>query len=94
VQEDGSDWRTVRVVDVQNGKVLDDRLDWANDTQIGWIGDEGFLYSRFPQPAAGEEYRAPPTTRRSGIIAWARRRPRTNWSMPRPIIPNGRTRPW
>ena len=59
VQEDGSDWRTVRVVDVANGKVLDDRLAWANDTQIGWIGDEGFLYSRFPQPAAGEEYRAP-----------------------------------
>ena len=59
VQTGGSDWRTVRVVDVRSGKVLDDRLDWANDTLIGWIGDAGFLYSRFPAPEPGAEFRAP-----------------------------------
>ena len=55
----GSDWRTIRVVDVGTGAVLADRLDWANETQIGWVSDAGFLYTRFPQPAAGEAFQAP-----------------------------------
>jgi prolyl oligopeptidase len=59
MQTRGSDWRTIGVVDVASGKVLDDRLEWANDTTIGWVGNEGFLYSRFPTPAPGDEYRAP-----------------------------------
>ncbi|KPF91524.1 prolyl endopeptidase [Novosphingobium sp. AAP83] len=58
-QEAGSDWRTLRVVEVASGKMLDERLSWANDTEIAWIGDEGFLYSRFPEPKAGEDPRAP-----------------------------------
>lgn len=58
-QEAGSDWRTLRVVNVADGKVLDDALRWANDTEIAWIGDEGFLYSRFPAPKIGEDQRAP-----------------------------------
>lgn len=58
-QRDGSDWRTVRVVDVATGKMLDDRLEWANDTGIGWVGDAGFLYARYPEPPAGETYSAP-----------------------------------
>ncbi len=57
-QLDGSDWRTVRVVDVASGRMLDDRLEWANDTMIGWVGDAGFLYARYPEPPAGEAYRA------------------------------------
>ncbi|MEI6643553.1 MAG: prolyl oligopeptidase family serine peptidase [Novosphingobium sp.] len=58
-QRDGSDWRTIRVVDVGSGRVLEDRLEWANDTAIGWVGDAGFLYARYPEPPAGEAYRAP-----------------------------------
>lgn len=58
-QEAGSDWRRMRVVEVGSGRVLDDRIDWANDTEIAWVGDEGFLYSRFPAPAADEDPRAP-----------------------------------
>ncbi|MCC6941780.1 MAG: S9 family peptidase [Novosphingobium sp.] len=58
-QEAGSDWRTLRVVEVASGKALEERLSWANDTEIAWIGDEGFLYSRFPAPMAGEDPRAP-----------------------------------
>ena len=58
-QIDGSDWRTIRVADVATGKVLDDRLEWANDTAIGWVGNGGFLYARYPEPPAGAAYQAP-----------------------------------
>lgn len=58
-QIDGSDWRTIRVVDVATGKILDDRLEWANDTAIGWTGTSGFLYARYPAPPPGEAYQAP-----------------------------------
>lgn len=68
-QEAGSDWRRLRVVEVATGRVLDDRLDWANDTEIAWIGDEGFLYSRFPAPAASDDARAP----RFGKAVWFHR---------------------
>lgn len=57
-QVDGSDWRTIRVVDVVSGNVLEDRLEWANDTAIGWVGDTGFLYARYPAPPAGATYQA------------------------------------
>nr|WP_232280882.1 prolyl oligopeptidase family serine peptidase [Novosphingobium nitrogenifigens] len=53
----GSDWRTIHVIDVDTGTVMADRLEWANDTLIGWAGDEGFFYSRYPAPPTGEEYR-------------------------------------
>ncbi len=58
-QVDGSDWRTIRVADVATGKVLDDRLEWANDTTIGWVGDGGFLYARYPAPPVDAAYQAP-----------------------------------
>ncbi len=58
-QVSGSDWRTIRVVDVTNGTVLADKLEWANETQIGWVSDEGFLYTRFPMPAPGVVFQAP-----------------------------------
>ena len=58
-QRDGSDWRTIRLVDVNTGAMLEDQLEWANDTTIGWVGDAGFLYARYPEPPAGEAYRAP-----------------------------------
>ncbi|MFB4394102.1 MULTISPECIES: prolyl oligopeptidase family protein [unclassified Pseudomonas] len=52
VQERGSDWRTLRVVEVDTGRVLDDELHWARYTSLGWSGDgRGFFYSRYPQPA-------------------------------------------
>lgn len=58
-QEAGSDWRTLRVIETASGRVLDERLKWANDTEIAWVGEEGFLYSRFPAPKAGDDPRAP-----------------------------------
>jgi prolyl oligopeptidase len=59
VQDGGSDWRKIYVLDCATGQRLGDDIAWANDTNIAWAGDEGFFYSRFPQPAQGEEYRAP-----------------------------------
>ena len=58
-QVDGSDWRTIRVADVATGAMLEDRLKWANDTAIGWTGDTGFLYARYPAPPPGGTYQAP-----------------------------------
>lgn len=58
-QHDGSDWRTLRVVDAGTGRMLPDRLDWANDTLIGWQGDQGFFYSRYPAPGAHDAFHAP-----------------------------------
>lgn len=59
VQHGGSDWRTLRVIDVASGKILPDEVRWAKFTQLGWVGSEGFLYSRFPQPPAGAAFQAP-----------------------------------
>jgi prolyl oligopeptidase len=58
VQDGGSDWRTLRVVDVASGKILPDEVRWAKFTEIAWVGEEGFLYSRFPEPAEGEDFQA------------------------------------
>ncbi len=58
-QRSGSDWRTIRVVDAGSGAALPDRIEWAHDTLIGWIGDAGFLYSRFPAPRDSDAYLAP-----------------------------------
>ncbi|WP_408590024.1 prolyl oligopeptidase family serine peptidase [Novosphingobium sp.] len=58
-QAAGSDWRTIRVVEVGSGRVLDERLRWANDTLIGWVGEEGFLYSRYPAPSDDAGLQAP-----------------------------------
>ena len=61
VQDGGTDWRTIRVLDTRSGKVLDDEIKWAKFTAIAWIGDSGFLYSRFPAPVAGQAFQQPNT---------------------------------
>jgi len=58
VQDGGSDWRVLRLLDVATGKVLPDEIRWAKFTQLAWIGSEGFLYSRFPEPAKGQDFQA------------------------------------
>ena len=50
VQQGGSDWRTLRVFDVKQGRMLYDEVRWVKFSSISWIGDEGFFYSRFPEP--------------------------------------------
>jgi prolyl oligopeptidase len=58
VQDGGSDWRTIRFVDVDSGEVLNDRLEWAKFTALQWVGDEGILYSRYPEPEEGQGFQA------------------------------------
>ncbi len=56
VQESGSDWLTLRVLDVKSGERLGDEIRWAKFTMLDWVGDEGFLYSRFPEPDEDEAH--------------------------------------
>jgi prolyl oligopeptidase len=59
IQDGGSDWRTIRVVDTQTGETLDDEIEWVKFSGLSWAKDgSGFYYSRFPQPPAGEEFTA------------------------------------
>ncbi|MEJ5978325.1 prolyl oligopeptidase family serine peptidase [Novosphingobium sp. PS1R-30] len=58
VQDGGSDWRILRVLDVKTGAPLADEIRWAKFTGLAWVGDEGFLYSRFPEPKEGETFQA------------------------------------
>jgi prolyl oligopeptidase len=59
VQEGGSDWRTVRVLDVDSGRVLPDEVRWVKFSPLDWAHDgSGFYYSRFPQPQAGQEFQS------------------------------------
>lgn len=60
VQEDGADWRTLRVLDVDSGEILDDEIRWARFTSIAWTADgSGFFYSRNPAPGEDAAFGAP-----------------------------------
>ena len=56
VQEKGSDWRVLRLLVVQSGQVLPDEIRWVKFTRLAWVGNEGFLYSRFPPPRDGADF--------------------------------------
>ena len=59
VQDGGSDWRTVRVVDVETGEAVSDAIDWVKFSGISWAKDgSGFFYSRYPEPEEGEEFQS------------------------------------
>jgi prolyl oligopeptidase len=58
IQDGGTDWRTVKVMDVATGKILPDELKWLKyGGGVSWAKDgKGFYYSRYPEPAAGATY--------------------------------------
>lgn len=56
IQDGGSDWRTIKVLDTATGKVLSDEIKWAKFTNISWVGNDGFLYSRFAEPTEGAAF--------------------------------------
>lgn len=58
VQDGGSDWRILRVLDVATGQPTGDEVRWAKFTDLAWVGQEGFLYSRFPEPEEGQDFQA------------------------------------
>ncbi len=59
VQEGGTDWRTLRVLDVAGRAPLADEVKWVKFSGLSWAKDgSGFYYSRFPEPAAGATFQA------------------------------------
>ena len=54
VQDGGTDWRTINVLDVATGEVLQDKVERARFTTIEWAKDgTGFFYGRYADPEAG-----------------------------------------
>jgi len=59
IQDGGTDWRTVKVLDVATGKVMDDDVEWVKFSALAWAKDgSGFYYSRFPKPPEGEKFQS------------------------------------
>lgn len=59
VQDGGTDWRTLHVLDVATGKELTDKVEWVKFSALAWAKDgSGFFYSRFPAPEAGAKFQA------------------------------------
>ncbi len=58
VQDGGTDWRTVKVLDVATGAVSD-TVEWVKFSGLSWAKDgSGFYYSRFAAPAQGAKFQA------------------------------------
>jgi prolyl oligopeptidase len=51
--EAGSDWRKVKVLDINSGSDLSDEINWVKFSKISWFKD-GFFYSRFDAPKNGK----------------------------------------
>lgn len=59
IQDGGTDWRTVKVLDVATGKETGDVIEWVKFSGIDWARDgSGFFYSRFPETAEGQKFQA------------------------------------
>jgi prolyl oligopeptidase len=59
VQDAGSDWRVLRVLDATSGETLSDDVRWVKYSGLAWAANgSGFFYSRFPEPRAGLEHQA------------------------------------
>ena len=59
IQDGGSDWRTIKIVDVASGEVLTDTVEWVKFSGVSWAKDgSGFFYSRYPAPEEGAEFQS------------------------------------
>jgi prolyl oligopeptidase len=59
VQDGGTDWRIVRVLDVATGNNISDEIRWVKFSGLSWAKDgRGFFYSRFPAPAEGAAFQS------------------------------------
>ena len=59
IQDGGSDWRTVKVMEVDFGVTLSETLEWVKFSGLEWAKDgSGFFYSRYPEPAEGAEFQS------------------------------------
>ncbi len=59
IQDGGSDWRTVRILDIERGAELEDEVRWMKFSPITWAADaSGFYYARYPEPNQGDEFQS------------------------------------
>ncbi|MGB3739943.1 MAG: prolyl oligopeptidase family serine peptidase [Pontixanthobacter sp.] len=59
IQDGGSDWRTVKILDVASGETLEDTVEWVKFSALEWdAAGTGFFYSRFPVTGDGETFQA------------------------------------
>jgi prolyl oligopeptidase len=59
IQDGGSDWRTLKVIDVVTGQLTTDEIKWVKTSAGDWAKDgSGFFYTRFPEPAPGQEFQS------------------------------------
>ena len=59
IQDGGSDWRTLKVIDIDSGEELSDTVQWVKFSALSWAKDgSGFYYSRFPVTGEGETFQA------------------------------------
>ena len=57
VQDGGTDWRTVCVLDVATGQPTAEEIKWVKFSGLSWAKDgSGFYYSRYPEPKSGETF--------------------------------------
>ncbi|MEM7235286.1 MAG: prolyl oligopeptidase family serine peptidase, partial [Planctomycetota bacterium] len=55
VSEGGSDWRVIRVRDIETGKDLEDETRWVKFSSTAWAPkSDGYFYSRYAEPKEGE----------------------------------------
>src|SRR6185436_21177071 len=55
ISKGGSDWNDVYVFDVATKKTLTDHLTFIKNGTGSWLGEDGFFYSRYPEPEKGKE---------------------------------------
>ena len=55
ISQGGSDWNDLYMMDVATKQPLNDHLKWIKNGGGSWRGDEGFFYSRYPEPEKGRE---------------------------------------
>ncbi|MBO9575590.1 MAG: S9 family peptidase [Sphingobium sp.] len=54
VQDSGSDWRTLQILDVESGRLFDEKINHVKFSSLAWRHDgRGFFYARFDIPAEG-----------------------------------------
>jgi prolyl oligopeptidase len=59
IADAGSDWTSWKIRDIATGKDLEDSIRWVKFSGASWLHDSsGFLYSRYDEPKAGQEYTA------------------------------------
>ena len=55
VQKAGSDWLEAHVMNAVTKEKFTDSLQWLKFTGFSWKGNEGFFYSRYPEPKAADK---------------------------------------